>query len=232
MKIATLVRTYKDLEEKHIERFLETHAPFSDIILIGTCDTSPKTLEIINRYANVKTREFNEVIELPNGIQVAHESLYYAMLMEFALDEGIDWGIWDDCDHAPNFRLQRDARHILESNKTPFTFNLLLYYWGTQLYFPKLNDHANNERLWAWNVHDWMPQLNIVPNTIEIVNQPSQSEGLVLSHPPYCVKHFSYLTEEDTRKKMAFNHARGVPQDYPLESCGIALPIPDWVDQE
>lgn len=154
------------------------------------------------------------------------------MLIRWSQEENVDIGIWDDADHCPNKALQRDARRLLESNPTPFAFCLLVYLWGTQLYFPKLNDHANPERLWAWNVHEWTPQLNIVPNTIEIVNQPSTSEGLVLPHPNYCVKHYSWLDEADARRKMEFNRKRGVPQNYPLESCGVALPLPDWVDAE
>lgn len=232
MKIGVFTRTFRDLEEKHIQRFLESHS-FADTIYLGTCQTSEQTLAIANQYANVKFREFGETITLADGTINAHESQFYLFLLHWAQEENVDTVLLDDVDHICNSALQRDARRLIEESQKPLFFTLLMYYWGTQLYFPKLNDIVPNERLWGWNMREWTPDINPAPaNTIEIRNQPDPRDGnaMVFPHPPYVIKHFSFLTEEDTRRKMEFNIKRGVPQTYPLESCGSPELIPDWVD--
>lgn len=230
-KNGVFVRTFQNQEEKHIKNFLDSHS-FCDTVYIGTCETSPVTLAIANQYANVKFREFGEIIALADGTKNAHESLYYCFGNEWLKEEGVDCVLFDDADHVINPSLQRDARRLIESSNKSLFYTLLVYVWGTQFYFPKLNDFVPNERLWGWNMHEWQPQINPnPPNTIEILNQPDprSENALVFPHPPYSILHYSWLTEEDTRRKMEFNHKRGVPQNYPLESCGVPVMLEDWM---
>lgn len=234
MLITTCVRTFRDLEEPHIERFIESHLPFSDTILMGVFETSDKTLEIARRYPQVQFREFNERVTLNDGTWCANEARYYHFMNEWVKETDATIVIFDDADHAPNSALQRDARAIFESHPdTPFFYSLLLYLWGTQLYFPKLNECHPSERLWGWNQTLWQPEMGTGnPTTVEILNQPDArmlaGEGFVFPHPPYCINHFSYLNEESVQRKMAFNRKRGVAQTHPLESCGELFPLPDW----
>lgn len=233
MKIGTFVRTFQDFEEIHIERFMATHA-FSDVICVGLCETSLKTIEIASRYPNVKFKVFNGLEMFPDGSLGAHESKYYAFLNDWANEEDVDWIIFDDADHAPNTTLQLDARTLLESTNAPFAYNQLLYVWGTDHYFPELNNCKPSERLWAWNKHKWTPDISREhPYTVEIKNQPDAQidNALVMPHPPYCVLHYSFLTEEVTRQKMAFNAKRGVAQAYPPDSCGRIERLPEWANQ-
>lgn len=235
MNISTFTRTFADFEEPHIAQFIESHLPFSDTIYIGTVHTSPKTIAIGNAYyPRVQFREFNNTIRLDNGLITCHESLYYKFLSDWAIEENVDVAIFDDSDHCPNLALQRDARAIFEAHPdTPFFYSLLMYVYGTDFYFPELNNCNPSERLWAWNTRLWTPDIGTSnPNTVEIKNQPDArflaGEGYKFQHPPYCIRHYSYLTEEIIQKKMAFNHARGVPVRHPLESCGRLDPLPDW----
>lgn len=230
MKIATFTRTFQDFEEQTILDFLLSHS-FSDKIYVGTCQTSKRTRDILSGFANVETREFDGVITMPDGTVAAHESQYYGFLMDWAKETDATWGVWDDADHICNSALQRHARNLLETNNTPFAYALLIYIWGTDFYFPDLNPCCPQERLWAWNIREWMPDLNLEhPTTLEIRNQPDADsiDKLVLPHPPYVVRHYSWLTEEIAWRKIAFNASRGVTQLYPLDSCGQLLPIPAW----
>lgn len=234
MRIATFVRTFMDLEEPHIAAFLTSHS-FCDTIYIGLCRTSAKTIEIASRYPNVKFREFDGVFNLADGTPVAHESQYYSFLNSWLQEEAkkgnVDFCLLDDFDHTPSPSLHRDARRIIEEINPPFVYALLMYIWGKNDYFPELNDCVPSERLWGWNVHQWTPDINPDPPfTVEIRNQPDRDidKGYTFPHPPYCIKHFSYLTEEIVWKKMEFNAKRGVPQAYPLDSCGRLEPVPSW----
>ncbi len=236
MKIAVFVRTFRDLEEIHIARFIESHS-FADTIYIGTCQTSAKTIEIASRYPNVQFKEFDKLYTLSDGEQGAHESLYYFFLLEWAEEEiakgNVDVMVMDDADHFCSPSLQRDARRLIEESNAPFFYCVLLYVWGTEYYFPALNKCCPSERLWGWNVHQWMPDINPVPPfTIEITNQPDRdiANGFTFSHPPYALLHHTWTTEEIVWKKMAFNIKRGVAQRYPLDNpdCGELEPIPQW----
>lgn len=230
MRIATFTRSFRDFEEQHIERFLDSHA-FCDTIYVGLCETSPKTLEILSRYANVKTKEFGHLATAPDGMTFAHEGQYYGFLDEWSRQEDVDFVLFDDADHYVNTALQRDARYLLETSQKPLAFNLLIYAWGAGQYFPKLNECNPPERLWGWNIHEWQPQLNLSPaTTVEIVNQPDPrtSPAFVFPHPPYCLLHASWPSEQVVRQKMEFNIKRGVPQTYPLESCGTPELLPAW----
>jgi hypothetical protein len=237
MKICTFARTFRRLELPHIAAFLASHS-FCDTIYLGTCLTDPATIEIAKQYSNVKFREFGGLMELADGELVAREGAYYQFLVDWAKEEiekgNIDILLMDDVDHVPCPALQRDARRLIEESNAPFFYSLLMYVWGTEMYFPELNKCCPMERLWGWNVHKWTPDINPDhPNTVEIRNQPDRDieNGLTFSHPPYCILHYSYLNEEIVRAKMAFNARRGVAQAYPLESCGHLEPIPEWAKE-
>lgn len=230
MKIGTFVRTFRGFEEKTIEQFLDSHS-FCDVIYVGLCQTSDKTWDILCRYPNVKTKLFTYVTDIGYNNWTAHEGKYYQFLNQWSQEEDLDFVLFDDADHIVNPALQRDARRLIEKSNAPFAYTLLMYVWGTEYYFPELNPCCPQERLWGWNPHKWQPDINPDhPLTVEIRNQPDRDieNGLVFPHPPYTLLHYSWLTEEDTRRKMAFNHARGVPQQHPLLSCGRLEPIPEW----
>jgi hypothetical protein len=157
-------------------------------------------------------------------------------LNQWSQEEDVDIVIFDDADHYLNPALQRDARYLFETNDKPFYYSLLLYVYGTDYYFPRLNDCNPSERLWGWNKHLWTPNINPAkPTTVEISNQPDAKlmagEGYCFSHPPYALLHHSYLTEEIIQRKMAFNAARGVTVTHPLQSCGELELLPDWATQ-
>ena len=228
-RIDVFVRTFADMEEKTIQRFIETH-DFCDTIYIDTCQTSNTTHNILSRYPKVKIKEFGGMVQMGDE-WLASESQYYTFLHNWSLDENLDFVLFDDADHFCSPALQRDARAMLESTDAPYAYTLLMYVWGTTHYFPELNKCCPQERLWGWNPNKWQPDINPEPPfTIEIRNQPDKDidKALVFPHPPYALLHFSFLTEADVRRKMEFNHARGVAQSYPLESCGRLEPIPEW----
>jgi hypothetical protein len=237
MKICTFARTFRRLELPHIDTFLASHS-FCDTIYLGTCETDPETIAIAKTYPNVQFREFDQFYTLPDGERGAHEGKFYQFLSEWAMEEAergnVDVVLMDDVDHVPNRLLQHDVRRIIESTNAPFFYSLLMYIWGTEMYFPELNKCCPMERLWGWNVHQWTPDINPDhPFTVEIRNQPDRdiTNGYVFPHPPYAIRHYSYLTEEIVRAKMAFNNKRGIPQLYPLESCGHLEPIPEWAKE-
>lgn len=233
MKIGTFVRTFRDFEESTIAEFIESHS-WCDQIYVGLCGTSLKTVEIASRYPNTKLRVFNGFEMFPDGSLGAHESKYYSFLLDWSQQEDLDFVIFDDADHICNPALQRDARHMLELYSPPYAYTLLMYLWGRDFYFPDLNKCVPSERLWGWNPRLWTPDINPDPPfTIEIRNQPDAAinDGLVFPHPPYTLLHYSWLTEEIARKKMAFNAKRGVPQAYPPDSCGTLELLPDWANQ-
>lgn len=229
MRIGVFVRTFRDLEERHIQRFIETHA-FADTIYVGTCMTSNTTHNILSRYPKVKTKEFGGLVQVGDE-WLANESQYYTFLYNWSIDEDLDWVLFDDADHYCSPALQRDARAMLTMSDAPFAYALLMYVWGTTHYFPELNKCCPKERLWGWNPHKWQPDINPDPPfTIEIRNQPDKDidKALVFPAPPYAILHHSFLTESDVQRKMDFNHRRGVAQRHPLESCGHLEPIPEW----
>lgn len=232
MKTGTFVRTFQDLEEKHIERFIRTHAPFSDTIYIGTCQTSEQTIAQAKRWGNrVKFREFDVLIHLADGTPLAHESVYYHALHQWSLEENLDFVFFDDADHAPNRNLRLDTRALIEEHDPIFAYALLMYFWRTDQYFPELNNCNPSERLWGWNPRKWQPDISQDHAfTIEVRNQPDRdiTQGYVFPHPPYAIGHFSWITEGDAYRKMAFNKKRGVNQTYPPDSCGRLEPIPHW----
>jgi hypothetical protein len=172
------------------------------LVADGAADS---TLDVAELFPNVCARHFAERVQV-GDTWMNPEPAHVNFLIDWAIAEGADWIIFDDCDCWPNPALKRDGRHILEETDAPGVHLYRLYLWGKDEYMPKFNV---SDTIWAWR-----PALQTVhwPETSHF-NFASQVQGinpgsaLHLDAPPYCCLHH-FAPDEAARCRRSWTGMR------------------------
>jgi glycosyltransferase involved in cell wall biosynthesis len=229
MNIIACVRTLN--EERNIPHFCAGY-DWADKILIADGGSDDWTKKTARLFPNVWIRDFETRFELEDGTWMNPEPEHINFLLEWAIDEGADWIVFDDADCWPNPALKRDARQILESAWEPSVFLYRLYLWGEDEYFPKYNVKSS---IWAWKPDEMVIfwDEHKANNFFQgMIIEVDHDKVLHLSAPPYACLHNFAPDEETIQKKMDRYASWGHPIKHPLESIyAPAEPLPKWVYQ-
>lgn len=220
MIIAT-VRTRN--EERNIGRFCEAYQTIADKIFVADGGSEDDTIEIAQSYPKVEVRPFEETFEAKDGSLLNPQGKHVNFLIEWAIEEGAEWIIFDDCDCVPNYLIREDARGILNSTKEPAIYAHRVYFWGFDMIFPDMHGGGTkaleNARLthklgvpawtslWAWRretfvqadeVDKWhLTMLSHLHGQAARMRQQARHLRF-----PYCLMHFSWQTPQLAKEKV------------------------------
>lgn len=219
MKVVVLVRTHN--EEANIERFCKAYS-FADRILISDFLSTDDTVKIALTFPNVRVCTFQETVA---GFY-SHEPKHINQLIDWGIQEGADWLIYDDADCAPNSVLQEDIRRIMERNDCSRIMLYRLYIYMMDRYFPHMNEPGQS--FWAWKPGEVNVRANesLDPREQNLMIPPMDDMTKCLP-TPYCDLHFFFRDEEHLQQKLAWYERKGQPQRHPTE-WGKLEPLPVW----
>lgn len=222
MKIVVICRARN--EERNIARFCKAYN-FADKILIADGGSRDNTLMIAGAYPNIRIKHFEGRVYSGDHYRNPHGT-HINFLIDWALEEGADWIIFDDCDCVPTVALMRDARGILSDTDKGVIELYRLYIWGSREYFPELNEAGQS--LWAWrrgmNIRAIEPDPQ--PTSYEMTKWPI--EMALKLEPPLACLHYFCPDEETVKKKLAFYRQDTPETKHPLEGCGRLEELPEW----
>jgi len=227
--IIVVVRT-KD-EALNIGRFCTVYRDCVDLILVADGGSEDDTIAIAKCFKNTKVRQFTERIEYPGGIWRNPHGKHMNFMFDWAVEEGADWIIFDDCDCVPTIALQQNLRDIMANAAYPSLFLYRMYVWGSDEYFPRMNDPGKS-------IYAWKPETGIVacekdPIIHRLLNMPSETERVILE-PPFCCLHYFSPNEEIIKAKMNFYRiTRGETStaSHPLQFGGELEDLPEWAHE-
>lgn len=238
MKIVTCIRTYN--EEFNIRQCCEAYQ-FTDAILIADGGSTDKTKEIASTYPKVSVRDYEVKVKCQGGIERNPDGPHLQFLYDWALEEGADWIISQDCDQRPNYALKRDARGIFEESDRDFILVTQLFLWGNDHYFPELSGADRGwpmQGLWAWRANINMKVIDHMPHfefsydgktAIDLDRSP-RSQRLL---PPYCFMHFGWPTPERVIQHVDYYRKSGLISGmiHPLMAGGNLADLPEWAHE-
>ena len=224
-KIVVVVRTRN--EAMNIGRFCTAYRDCADLILVADGGSEDRTISIAKCFKNVKVRNFTERINFSGGLWRNPHGTHMNFMFNWAVEEGADWIIFDDCDAVPTAALQKKLRKIMERAAYPTIWLYRLYIWGKDKYFPRMNDPGKS-------IYAWRPETGIIaretsPQDCYLLNVPSgKSKEIVVLEPPLCSLHYYCPNEEIVRAKMDFYKATKHALQHPLQMGGPLADLPDW----
>lgn len=225
-RIIAIVRTRN--EARNIDRFCKAYW-WADKVLVADGGSDDDTVSRAGEYyphVNVKT--FPEKL-YRNGLWRNPHGKHYNFLIDWAISEGADWIVHDDCDCVPTVEMQKNARGILESLDSHVLSALIyrIYVYGNDQYFPKLNDAGHS--LWGFRAgHLRFSEDD--PWTTSLVSDRPMKHKYEFERPN-CNLHFFCPDEETTQAKLDFY--RGIYEipnaKHPLEYCGPLKSLEPWM---
>lgn len=234
MKIVVIARTRN--ESRNIERFCSAYQ-WADRILIADGKSEDDTVLLAQRFNNVSTRPFWQMVMMDNGVIRTPHGEHLNFLIDWAIDVGADWIIHDDVDCFPNYLVKRDVRNLIGIHADYFDFIYLtrLYLYKDQGHFPKMAQPIKRGKweqgLWAWSSRSGFRFRENIPVTEH--QQPVwdiPNEKIHRIEPPYCLLHCPWQDDEMIERKLSFYRKSGeVPNmRHPMET-GLSLePLPEW----
>lgn len=223
MKIVVITKSLN--EERNIASFCTGYA-WADLILVADGGSMDETKEIARRFDNVRVRDFEQRIPLPDGSFMNPEPAHVNFLIDWAAEEQADWLILDGCDCWPNPKLKRYARRIFKQAEAEDKDGIMLYrlyMWNERQYFPRIN--APGQALWAWRPDRADCHIDESQATFfdAVMPGPARERCLVLDYPYVCLHYF------EPTKKAARYAAWGKPQT-PIEQSIYWPPelLPEW----
>lgn len=234
MKIIATIRTLN--EKANIEKCCQAYQ-FCDKILVADGGSTDNTKDLALQYPKVQVRDYLEKVQCDNGIWRNPDYLHLRFLWDWAIEEGADWIISQDCDQRPNKFLKQDARSIMEEMSEDFLLATQVYLWGNDQYFPGLSrpGHLWMQGLWAWRANinlkviDKMPHFEFSFDGKKAIDINKQRVHRIL--PPYCYMHFGWQSEEQTDAHVDYYRKSGLIKGmrHPLEFAGKPQPLEDWM---
>jgi glycosyltransferase involved in cell wall biosynthesis len=229
-KIIATVRTLN--EERNIQRFCEGYIPWVDKILVADGGSTDRTVEIAKSLPRVNVKHFPKRVEMENGLWRNPEAEHINFLNNWAIDEGADWIIFDDCDSFPNRELKKDAWKIVENSPFHYIYAVRLYLWGEDKFFPELSQPEKvgvwEAGLWAWSRWSRIKFHN-TRMAFDFSYKPERWDRLDILLPK-CLLHNPWPDEETVEKKLNFYHRSGQIRNiqHPLEYAGVPEELPEW----
>lgn len=246
MKIVAITRT-RD-EEWNIIPFLKGHKDYVDSILIADGGSVDSTKERIAKYARglpegfVKLRDFTERVEFKDGVWHNPEGKHINFLIDWAMEEGADWIVFDDTDNWPNKALRLQARSLIEAAETQIIKAVRVYWWGTEGCFPGMSSsgYLDGGRMvytqWTPCLWTWRADAGIRCRDEDVFQYAFTKDIEVMSctnlMPPLCLNHHAWPDIETVERKHQHYIAIQPKTQYPPMFAGRMEPIPDWAREE
>jgi hypothetical protein len=226
-------------EEANIEKFCLSYLEhdLADVVLVADGGSDDNTIEIAQNIPGVKVREFNERVEGGKGLWRNPHGKHINFINDWAIEEGADWILFDDCDCVPNRLLQESGREILEGTDKLYAYAVRVYFWGDKLWFPSLSLKKGRtcsswmHSLWGWRAGSGFRAKEADPWLHEFAYTPTPDERQKID-PPLALLHRPWPTAEDTDRKVKFYREIGQHPKmlHPTEFGGATEPIKEWME--
>jgi len=152
-------------------------------------------------------------------------------MIDWAIDQGAGWIIFDDCDCVPTADLQQALRGIMEDTDRDIIMLYRLYIKGQDRYFPKMNDAGQS--LYAWRTDQGVRAWEDNPLRHRMIGwEPGAANVLRLDRPLVCLHYFCPDAETEHRKLDFYRTVRDNPNAAsPCQEGGAhghLAPLPAW----
>ena len=239
MKIITTVRTLN--ESTHIEKFCKSYSEFADQILVADGGSTDNTVLIAKEFPKVKVRPYWKKVKCEGGIWRNPDGPHIQFLIDWAIREGADWIVHQDCDQRPNKYLKEEIRKILSETDKDFIMVTQIFFWGIDMYLPKLSKARDDwmQGLWAWRANagikiiDKMPHYTFSLDGEHDLDLDKSGRDLRIL-PPKCFMHFGWPTEERVQAHIEYYRNSGLIEGmaHPLQFGGAPSIIKDWMIED
>lgn len=236
MKIIATVRTLN--EEKNIEKFCKSYSEFADLILVADGGSTDNTKSIASQFPKVKVRDYLVKVPCQNGILRNPDGPHIQFLIDWAIEEGGDWIVHQDCDQRPNKYLKEDIREIMEKTGKDFLQFIQVFLWGKDQWFPEMSKLGDRWMcgLWAWRLSAGIKIVDKMPhyefsfdgiNSIDI-NKLGREQNF---EKPYCYMHYGWETPELTMQHIDYYRKSGLIPNmaHPLQFGGHLETLENWM---
>lgn len=222
--IVTVCRTLN--EERNITRFCWNYQQISDVILICDGGSDDRTVQLASKFSKVVVEPFQEQVRRGNVWRNPH-GRHLNFMFDWAIQNGAEWIIYDDCDSIPNATLKRLLPGFMELQAEVLKVKRL-YTYKNDGYFPQMSDAGYAK--WAWRAELSVRASEDDPWAHEMIFPPTGRELTLFE--PCCLLHYSYPSDEEIARKAEFYKvAKSMPDDLdwePLEFGGEIEPLPEW----
>lgn len=238
MKVIATCRSYNEIA--NIDAFCQSYSEFADEILIADGLSTDDTVAHALKYPKVKVKDYPWKVECANGVLRNPDGPHIQFLIDWAVAEGADWIVHQDCDQRPNKYLKQDIRDILATTNKDLICVMQAFLWGPDKYFPQLSgkDSGWMYGLWAWRANIGMKIIDKMPHyEFSLDGKKSFDVRSIHRHvdlnPPYCFMHFGWPTPERAMKQVDYYRAsRLIPEcNYPLNYGGRLEPLEVWMEE-
>jgi hypothetical protein len=227
VKIVATVRAKN--EEANIELFCQSYQDIADVILVADGGSEDRTVQLAEAIPKVKVRQFPLKMEVESGHWINPQGKHVNFLIDWAIEEGAEWIIFDDCDCVPNFLLKMQAMDkffTATMRGQPAIYLRRVYFWGLNEIFPQL--HKPNTSIWAWRKDAGVRADETDPwhLTMRVADLRPHSMHLQF---PLCLLHYSWPTPEAADAKINFYRTSGVQPTamHPNDFAGSKAPA-EW----
>lgn len=225
MDVIAVCRTLN--EERNIELFCEEYSKIADTILICDGGSEDKTIELAEKFAKVVVVPFEERVYKGDVWRNPH-GLHLNFMFDWAITEGADWIIFDDCDSLPNKYLKESLPKCFANPAYATIMVKRLYLYKDEGHFPGMAG-AGYAR-WAWR-----SSLDVRASEDDPWNHHMLSDRRgkdVKLEYPNCLLHDSFPHDEEIARKAAFYRvAKEMPDHqkwHPTIFGGTIEPLPSW----
>lgn len=236
MKIIATVRTRN--EENNIERFCRSYldSGLADAVYVADGGSEDATVEIAESIDGVTVREFEERVEMDNGLWRNPHGKHINFLIDWAFDDGADWIVFDDCDCVPNYVLKKYGRAFFFAGQFEFIYVTRIYFYGPDKHCPVMAQPRGKgiwePSLWAWSKKSGLRAREKDPTKHEFVRKkiPAKGERYQL-YPPYALLHRGWPDQETIDRKLKFYRESGQHPTmlHPNEFAGEKDDLLDWM---
>jgi len=227
LKIFVTCRTRN--EEANIARFCDGYS-WADRILIADGGSEDKTVEIAESYQKVTVRPFHKRVYGKNNLWRNPHGEHMNFIWKWAMQDGADWIVFDDCDCIPTRILREEARGtfaLADQLGCKSIWIHRLYLYKEDKYFPDMNKPG--QTVWAWKRTSpvWANESDPWRHEIRVKADPS--DGFYLERP-YCLLHKFAPDEETIQRKKNFYVMSGQhpSMQHPLKFGGRLESLPKW----
>ncbi len=236
MKIIATVRTLN--EKANIEKFCESYSQFADVLLIADGGSTDNTVLLARKFPKVKVKPYHKTVECEGRILRNPDGPHIQFLIDWAIDEGADWIVHQDCDQRPNRYLKEGIRKILSETDQDFIMVTQIFLWGKDMYLPGLSRTGKGwmQGLWAWRANIGIKIIDKMPHYLFSFDGEKALNLDKLGRdkrvlPPKCFMHFGWPTEERVQEHIAYYRNSGLIEGmtHPLQFGGAPSLLEDWM---
>lgn len=196
MGIVTVCRTLN--EERNIELFCEEYSKISDLILIVDGGSEDKTIELAESFDKVKVANFIPRVE-KDGIWRNPHGLHLNYMFYWAIAQGAEWIIYDDCDSLPNANLKKALPKYFGNPDIETIMVRRLYIYKDEGHFPEMTEVGFAKWAWRTNIRVRASEKDPWNHHME------HGDGACMRiEAPCCLLHYSWPDDEEIERKAAF----------------------------